>query len=152
VRSLGFEARQQRQQFRDESRQLFLQADDLERYITEQVLESVQIITCTLVGAANRSIRHLTFETVFIDEAAQALEPGCWIPIAKGERVILFTDHKQASTSDLLEFCQKQGAPEIAVPKKIVVVAEIPVLGTGKTDYVAIQRLAEREAAKAEAA
>jgi acyl-[acyl-carrier-protein]-phospholipid O-acyltransferase/long-chain-fatty-acid--[acyl-carrier-protein] ligase len=62
----------------------------------------------------------------------------------KGERVVLFTDHKEASTADLLAFCQKQGAPEIAVPKKIVVVAEIPVLGTGKTDYVAIQRLAEQ--------
>lgn len=45
--------------------------------------------------ASNRNIRHLTFETVFIDEAAQALEPGCWIPIAKGERVILAGDHHQ---------------------------------------------------------
>jgi acyl-[acyl-carrier-protein]-phospholipid O-acyltransferase/long-chain-fatty-acid--[acyl-carrier-protein] ligase len=93
-----------------------------------------------------------------VESFAQAVWPmNCHAAVSvadsrKGERVILFTDHKQASTSDLLEFCQKQGAPEIAVPKKIVVVAEIPVLGTGKTDYVAIQRLAEREAAKAEAA
>ncbi|MEJ7666910.1 MAG: AAA domain-containing protein [Hymenobacter sp.] len=48
------------------------------------MLEQVQVITCTLVGASNRNIRHLTYETVFIDEAAQALEPGCWIPISQG--------------------------------------------------------------------
>lgn len=93
-----------------------------------------------------------------VESFAQAIWPmNCHAAVSvadsrKGERVVLFTDHKEASTADLLAFCQKQGAPEIAVPKKIVVVAEIPVLGTGKTDYVAIQRLAEHEAAKAEAA
>ena len=73
---------------------LFQAADDLERYMTEDVLESVQVITCTLVGASNRNIRHLTFETVLIDEDAPALEPDCWIPIAKGKRVILAGDHR----------------------------------------------------------
>jgi acyl-[acyl-carrier-protein]-phospholipid O-acyltransferase/long-chain-fatty-acid--[acyl-carrier-protein] ligase len=41
---------------------------------------------------------------------------------------------------------QTVGAPEVSVPRKIVRVPEIPVLGTGKTDYVAIQRMAETEA------
>ena len=91
----GFEGRQHRQMLRDEARMLFQAADDLERFMTEDVLESVQVITSTLVGASNRNIRHLTFETVFIDEAAQALEPGCWIPIAKGQRVVLAGDHHQ---------------------------------------------------------
>ena len=119
VRNLGFEARQQRQQFRDESRQLFLQADDLERYITEQVLESVQIITCTLVGASNRNIRHLSFDTVFIDEAAQALEPGCWIPIAKGQRVILAGDHHQLPPTVKSEKAAREGLRETLFEKCI---------------------------------
>ena len=42
----------------------------------------------------------------------------------------------------MIEQAQSLGAPEIAVPRKIVTIAEIPVLGTGKTDYVTIQRLA----------
>ena len=119
VRNLGFEARQQRQQFRDESRQLFLQAGDLERYITEQVLESVQIITCTLVGASNRNIRHLSFDTVFIDEAAQALEPGCWIPIAKGQRVILAGDHHQLPPTVKSEQAAREGLRETLFEKCI---------------------------------
>lgn len=119
VRHLGFEARQQRQQFRDEARQLILQADDLERYITEQVLESVQIITCTLVGASNRAFRHLVFDTVFIDEAAQALEPGCWIPIAKGQRVILAGDHHQLPPTVKSEKAAREGLRETLFEKCI---------------------------------
>ncbi len=95
VRHFGFEERQHRQWLREEARTLRQAADDLERFMTEDVLESVQVITCTLVGASHRHMRHLSFETVFIDEAAQALEPGCWIPIAKGQRIVLAGDHHQ---------------------------------------------------------
>ena len=115
----GFEERQQRRLLREEARQLFQQADDLERYITEQVLESVQIITCTLVGASNRNIRHLAFDTVFIDEAAQALEPGCWIPIAKGQRVILAGDHHQLPPTVKSEKAAREGLRETLFEKCI---------------------------------
>jgi superfamily I DNA and/or RNA helicase len=117
VRHLGFEARQQRQQFRDEARQLFLQADDLERSITDQVVDSVQVITSTLVGASNRNIRHLSFDTVFIDEAAQALEPGCWIPIAKGQRIILAGDHHQLPPTVKSEKAAREGLRETLFEK-----------------------------------
>ncbi len=95
VRNFGYDEQQQRRLLKEEARQLFQQADELERYITDDLLEQVQVITCTLVGASNRAIRHLTYETVFIDEAAQALEPGCWIPISKASRVVLAGDHQQ---------------------------------------------------------
>jgi len=64
----------------------------------------------------------------------------------KGERLVLFTDRTDASVAPLLAHAQSQGATELAVPRKIVKIPEVPVLGTGKTDYVAIQRLAETEA------
>ncbi len=115
----GYEERQQRRLLKEEARLLFQQADDLERYITEQVLESVQIITCTLVGASNRNIRHLTFDTVFIDEAAQALEPGCWIPIAKGQRVILAGDHHQLPPTVKSEKAAREGLRETLFEKCI---------------------------------
>jgi acyl-[acyl-carrier-protein]-phospholipid O-acyltransferase/long-chain-fatty-acid--[acyl-carrier-protein] ligase len=64
----------------------------------------------------------------------------------KGERMVLVTDRLDASVDKLLAQAKAVGAPELAVPRKIVRVPEIPVLGTGKTDYVAIQRMAETEA------
>ena len=119
VRHFGFEERQQRQLLKEEARMLFRAADDLERFITEDVLESVQVITCTLVGANNRNIRHLTFETVFIDEAAQALEPGCWIPIVKGKRVILAGDHHQLPPTVKSEKAAREGLRETLFEKCI---------------------------------
>lgn len=67
----------------------------------------------------------------------------------KGERLILVTDRRDADTGPLLSHAQTIGAPELAVPKKIIRVPEVPVLGTGKTDYVAITRMAEAEVRRA---
>jgi len=61
----------------------------------------------------------------------------------KGEKLVLVTDRNDADVARLAEWARSHGAPELAVPKKIMRVAEVPVLGTGKTDYVAIQRMAE---------
>lgn len=88
--------------------------------------------------------------------AAESLAAGAW-PDArhavismpdpkKGERLVLVTDRLDASVDRLVAHAQTVGAPELAVPRKIVRVPEIPVLGTGKTDYVAIQRMAETDA------
>ena len=119
VRNFGFEERQRRQWLREEARTLRQAADDLERFMTEDVLESVQVITCTLVGASNRAIRHLGFETVFIDEAAQALEPGCWIPIAKGQRLVLAGDHHQLPPTVKSEKAAREGLRETLFEKCI---------------------------------
>ncbi|WP_207430736.1 AAA domain-containing protein [Sabulibacter ruber] len=94
-RNFGHEERQQRKFMKEESKRILDQADDIEDYITEDLLDHVQVITCTLVGSANRTIRHLQYDTVFIDEAAQALEPACWIPITRANRVVLAGDHHQ---------------------------------------------------------
>ena len=48
-------------------------------------------------------------------------------------------------SSSLMAHAQQLGAPELAVPRKIIRVPEIPVLGTGKTDYVALQRIVDSE-------
>jgi superfamily I DNA and/or RNA helicase len=119
VRHFGFEGRQHRQQLREEARTLRQAADDLERFMTEDVLESVQVITCTLVGASHRHMRHLSFETVFIDEAAQALEPGCWIPIAKGQRIVLAGDHHQLPPTVKSEQAAREGLRETLFEKCI---------------------------------
>ncbi len=64
----------------------------------------------------------------------------------KGERLVLMTDRQDATASDLLAHFKATGAPELAAPRRIIHVNEVPVLGSGKTDYVAIQRMAEADA------
>jgi len=119
VRHFGWEEQQQRKHLKEQARQLVQEADVLERYITEDLLEQVQVLTCTLVGASNRAIRHLTYETVFIDEAAQALEPGCWIPIAKANRVVLAGDHHQLPPTVKSEKAAREGLRETLFEKCI---------------------------------
>jgi acyl-[acyl-carrier-protein]-phospholipid O-acyltransferase/long-chain-fatty-acid--[acyl-carrier-protein] ligase len=67
----------------------------------------------------------------------------------KGERLVLVTDRRDAEAAPLVSHAQAIGAPEIAVPRKIIRVPEIPVLGTGKTDYVALQRIVDAELRRA---
>ena len=63
----------------------------------------------------------------------------------KGEKLILVTDRHDADVGPLVAHAQTIGAPELSVPRKILRVTEVPVLGSGKTDYVAIQRMAETD-------
>ncbi|MEZ5920602.1 MAG: AMP-binding protein [Parvularculaceae bacterium] len=65
------------------------------------------------------------------------------IPDARrGEQIVLVTDKAAPDRSALLTWAQNHGVPEIAVPKKIITVAEVPVLGTGKLDYVSVAKMA----------
>ena len=57
----------------------------------------------------------------------------------KGEQVILVTDRPHADRSELQVWARENGIAEILVPKEIRVLDELPVLGTGKIDYVALQ-------------
>lgn len=70
-------------------------ATELEIRINESLFADARVIACTLVGSANRLLMRQKFGTLFIDEAAQALEPACWIAIRKADRVILAGDHCQ---------------------------------------------------------
>ena len=70
-------------------------ATELEIRINAQLFSEARVIACTLVGSANRLLDGQKFGTLFIDEAAQALEAACWIPIRRCSRVILAGDHCQ---------------------------------------------------------
>ncbi|SMD38199.1 AAA domain-containing protein [Reichenbachiella faecimaris] len=94
-RSFGHNEKKQRKALKDEARSLKAQAEHLNYYIVNDIISKSQVIACTLVGANNQMLKGMTFETVFIDEAAQALEPASWIPILKSDRVIFAGDHCQ---------------------------------------------------------
>ena len=64
----------------------------------------------------------------------------------KGERLVLVTDRHDAEVALLAAFARTNGAPELAVPKKIVKVEAVPLLGTGKTDYAAVQEMVDTAA------
>lgn len=70
-------------------------ATELELAINESLFNEARVIACTLAGSANRILAGRKFSTLFIDEAAQALEAACWIAIQKAGRVILAGDHCQ---------------------------------------------------------
>ena len=70
-------------------------ATELEIRINAQLFGEARVIACTLVGSANRLLEGMKFNTLFIDEAAQALEAACWIPIRRVSRVVLAGDHCQ---------------------------------------------------------
>jgi acyl-[acyl-carrier-protein]-phospholipid O-acyltransferase/long-chain-fatty-acid--[acyl-carrier-protein] ligase len=68
---------------------------------------------------------------------------------AKGEQIVLVTDVVGARRLDLVAWAQNHGASELAVPRRILVVDTLPVLGTGKTDYVTVQKWAATDASQA---
>lgn len=74
---------------------LRFRATELEVQIDTDLFSEARVIACTLVGSVNRVLTNHTFTTLFIDEAAQALEAACWIAIGKADRVILAGDHHQ---------------------------------------------------------
>lgn len=80
---------------KQEAKVLKADADVLEFYIINDILNTSDVIACTLVGASHPMLRGKRYQTVFIDEAAQALEPACWIPILRAARVVFAGDHHQ---------------------------------------------------------
>lgn len=84
-----------RENIRQKINSLKDRATELEIRINESLFSEARVIACTLVGSANRILIGHKFGTLFIDEAAQALEAACWIPIRKADRVILAGDHCQ---------------------------------------------------------
>lgn len=81
-----------REVLRDRLTKLRGRATELEIRIEEQLFAEARVVACTLVGAANRVLERKRFSTLFIDEAAQALEAACWVAILKADRVILAGD------------------------------------------------------------
>ena len=70
-------------------------AAEIEIRINSELFGEARVIACTLVGSAHHLLEGMKFGTLFIDEAAQALEAACWIPMKRASRVILAGDHCQ---------------------------------------------------------
>ena len=68
---------------------------ELEIKINADLFEQARVVSCTLIGSAYRLMERRRFSTLFVDEAAQALEPACWAVLLKADRVVMSGDHQQ---------------------------------------------------------
>lgn len=89
------EKREKSESVRQKINRLRERADELEMVIRTSLFSEARVVACTLVGAANKILVGHKFSTIFIDEAAQALEAACWIGIRRANRVVLAGDHQQ---------------------------------------------------------
>lgn len=94
-RTFGREDAQQRAAFYAEARNCMKEARVLEDYIVDELFNTAQVICCTPVTSAHKGLTRKKFNTLFFDEASQALEPMIWIPLLKCKRLILAGDHFQ---------------------------------------------------------
>ncbi|RME99466.1 MAG: AAA family ATPase [Bacteroidetes bacterium] len=108
-RKFGAEQRRSRGRMFKEAGQMNAWAYQLEQRLIDELVESAQVVTATLVGANHSVLEHKTFRTVVIDEAAQALEPASWIPILKASRVVLTGDPYQLPPTVKSREAAKQG-------------------------------------------
>ncbi len=108
-RNFGADEREQRKLLLSQARALKEEAIKTEQYLTDKILSAAQVIATTLVGASSPLLTDKMFSTVFIDEAAQALEPALWIAIAKAKRVIFAGDHHQLPPTVKSKTAEKEG-------------------------------------------
>ena len=95
IREMRRRRRESGEQFHQRLNRLKELAVELEVCINADTFGQVRVIASTLVGAGHKLLDGHKFGTVFIDEAAQALEAACWIPIRRASRVIFAGDHCQ---------------------------------------------------------
>jgi len=118
-RNFGKAEREQRQLLYIEARKILQEAKQLEDFILYEQFEKAQVIACTPVVSSSRMMRDKQFSTVFIDEAAQALEPMCWIPISRSNRVVFAGDHFQLPPTVKSKIAEEQGLKETLMEKCI---------------------------------
>jgi ATP-dependent RNA/DNA helicase IGHMBP2 len=94
-RNFGKAEREQRKALFDEAKSIMRDVSKTEQYILDDLLDKADVIAATLVGTNHYNIQNRLYDTVIIDEAGQALEPACWIPVLKAKRLVLAGDHLQ---------------------------------------------------------
>ncbi len=127
-RNFGKAERDQRKALFDEAHKIMKEVGNTEQYIMDDLVAKAQVITATLVGAGHYTVRSLRYHTVVIDEAGQALEPACWIPILKAQKVVLAGDHCQLSPTIKSDEAARKGLSTTLLEKCVALHPEAVVL------------------------
>jgi ATP-dependent RNA/DNA helicase IGHMBP2 len=99
----------QRQEQRQEAKEMLADARRIEQNVLEHYLDSADVLCATLTGIDAELLGERTFDLVVIDEAAQAIEPACWIPLLRAQRVVLAGDHCQLPPTILSQQAARDG-------------------------------------------
>lgn len=127
-RNFGKAEREQRKALFNEAHKILKDIGNTEQYIINDLVAKAQVITATPVGAAHYTVRNLKYHTLVIDEAGQALEPACWIPILKAEKLILAGDHCQLPPTIKSEEAAKKGLRTTLMEKLVKLYPEAVTL------------------------
>ncbi|MDO5571620.1 MAG: AAA domain-containing protein [Bacteroidales bacterium] len=123
IREIKSQARRRdnkNENLRDKLHKLQNRQTELEIKIDADIFSEARVISSTLIGSSNRVLSHKHFSTLFIDEAAQALEAACWVAIEKSDRVILAGDHFQLPPTIKCFEAQKEGLGDTLMEKIVV--------------------------------
>jgi superfamily I DNA and/or RNA helicase len=118
-RNFGKEERDQRKALFAEARNINKEVERLEQYIIDDTLAKANVITATLVGANHYTVRARKYKTVVIDEAGQAIEPACWIPILKARKLVMAGDHFQLPPTIKSEVAAREGLEHTLLEKVV---------------------------------
>jgi ATP-dependent RNA/DNA helicase IGHMBP2 len=99
----------ERKQLRDDARSLLADARKMELQAAEGILDSAAVICATTTGIDSQLLGQRRFELVVIDEACQSTEPGCWIPLLRGDRLVLAGDHCQLPPTVISQEAANEG-------------------------------------------
>lgn len=127
-RTYGKAERDQRKALFDEARNIMKEVINTEQYIIDDLIAKAQVITATLVGANHYTVRNIRYHTVVIDEAGQALEPACWIPVLKAQKLVLAGDHCQLSPTIKSNEAAQKGLSNTLLEKTVALYPESVVL------------------------
>lgn len=127
-RTFGKAEQEQRKALFNEAYKIMKEVGNTEQYIMDDLVNKAQVITATLVGSNHYTIRGRKFHTVVIDEAGQALEPACWIPILKAKKVVFAGDHCQLSPTIKSTLAAREGLSTTLLEKCVALHPEAVVL------------------------
>ena len=131
-------------ELRQEAKELMAWANQLEDRLIDQILDGAQVITATLVGAANRVLEKRRFRTVVIDEAAQALEPASWIPITKASKIVMTGDPLQLPPTVKSREAQREGLGITLIEKALARIEDTSLLNVQYRMHEAIMGFSNR--------
>nr|WP_295931388.1 AAA domain-containing protein [uncultured Dyadobacter sp.] len=127
-RQFGKAERDQRKALFDEAHRIMKDVANMEQYVIDDLLAKTQVVAATLVGANHFTVRNMKYHTVVIDEAGQALEPACWIPILKADKVVLAGDHLQLPPTIKSAEAAREGLSTTLLEKCVALHPEAVVL------------------------
>ena len=127
-RNFGKAEREQRKALFDEAKKIMKEVINTEQYIIDDLIAKAQVIAATPVGANHYTVKNLRYKTVVIDEAGQALEPACWIPILKAKKLVLAGDHFQLPPTIKSDEAARKGLSKTLLEKAVDLYPEAVVL------------------------